>query len=283
MPPAIATLIQNLISAVLGFQYFVDVILGIFLLVSFSIGLKRGFWKATWRLIFVGGVFALVYTFALPYLSEFFNSTIWSLAGLSVSMNVAGVDYAFTTIGGFFSAISTHALAQGYIDGASLFANTTFLTALSLATSRLVAWFASLLVMMIVGWIISGLLWAIIIGPILKSTKGNKAGFLGALVGTATGYVYALLFAIVVSPISATFGAIDNATAGAYNVGDLIPSVVEALAPERSIILSLGGNVVVTNPFGLFTNLITFESEGTTYNIVEVLVDFVNATETPVV
>jgi hypothetical protein len=94
----------------------------------------------------------------------------------------------------------------------------------------------------------------------------------------AQGYVYALVMAISFSPILGAVSVIDNPTEAPYKIGSVFPLIASGLRPENSLLMSITD---VSNPFGFFTDIITFEYDGDTYNIGQALADFVDATDTP--
>jgi hypothetical protein len=274
----LSAIIEQILGAVFGFQYLVDIILGIFLLVALGIGVSRGVWRSLWRLIFIILVLVLVKVFALEALTDFVNTGFWQLTGMGITMDFDGTPYTFTSIQEFVAGISAYAEGAGTLDGASIFADADFLVAFSLGISRMFGWLIVVLATMVVTWIVSGFLWLILWGPLLKSVKKKKVKILGALLGLAQGYVYALVMAVSFSPILGAITAIDNPLEAPYQIGSVYPLIASGLRPENSLLMSI---VDVGNPLGFFTDVVTFEYDGSTYTIGQALADFVNATETP--
>ncbi len=274
-----SAIIGTILEAIFGFQYLVDIVIGIFLLVSFGIGIKRGLWRSLWRLIFVILVLALVNVFALGALETFVNEGFWTMTGMAVTVNLGGTPEVFTSVQQFVAGISQYAETLGTLSPSSIYADADFLVAFSLALSRTIGWMVVVLATMVVTWLVSGFLWLVLWGPLLKDLKKKKVKFLGGLLGLAQGYVYALVLAISFSPIAAGLGAIQNPAEAPYAAfGAIVPMVANGLRPENSLILSITDP---SNPFGFFTALITFEHDSTTYNIGATLVSFVEATDTP--
>ncbi|MFA5235575.1 MAG: hypothetical protein WC399_01775 [Bacilli bacterium] len=274
----LSAIIDTILQAVFGFQYLVDIILGIFLLVALGIGVSRGVWRSLWRLIFIILVLVLVKVFALEALTEFVNTGFWQMTGMGITMDLGGTPYTFTSIQELVAGVSAYAEGVGTLAGTSIFADADFLVAFSLGISRMLGWLIVVLATMVVTWLVSGFLWLILWGPLLKSVKKKKVKLLGAVLGLAQGYVYALVMAISFSPILGAVSVIDNPTEAPYKIGSVFPLIASGLRPENSLLMSITD---VSNPFGFFTDIITFEYDGDTYNIGQALADFVDATDTP--
>lgn len=273
-----SAIVEQILGAIFGFQYLVDIVLGIFLLVAFAIGFKRGLWRSLWRLIFVVLTLVLVNLFAMPALGDFINEGFWSLTGMSVTIDLGGTPYVFNSLESLVVGFSEYAEAAGTLSSSSLFADPAFLTELSLGLAKAIGWLVVILVTMVLSWPVSGLLWLIIWRPLLKSVSKTKVKFLGGVFGLAQGYIYALLMAITFSPLTNGFAAIQNPTEAPYAFGTVIPLVASGFRPENSLLFSITNP---SNPFGFFSNVSTFEFNGTEYNLVETLVDFIEATDTP--
>jgi hypothetical protein len=273
-----SAIVEQILGAIFGFQYLVDIVLGIFLLVAFAIGFKRGLWRSLWRLIFVVLTLVLVNLFAMPALGEFINEGFWSLTGMSVTIDLGGTPYVFNSLESIVVGFSEYAEAAGTLSASSLFADPAFLTEFSLGIAKAIGWIAVIFVTMLLSWPVSGLLWLIIWRPLLKSVSKTKVKFLGGVFGLAQGYVYALLMAITFSPLTNGLAAIQNPTEAPYAFGTVIPLIASGFRPENSLLFSIADP---SNPFGFFSNVSTFEFDGTEYNLVETFVDFIEATDTP--
>jgi len=273
-----AAIVQQILGAIFGFQYLVDIIIGIFLLSAFFIGVKRGIWRSLWRLIFVVLVLVLVNIFALPALTDFIDTGVWTLTGMSLTLELPPAPaQTSTSLHSIIFGFRDYADAVGNLPLASIFRDDDFMMAFSLALARTIGWIIVVLVTMLVSWIVSGLFWLIIWGPLLKSVKNKKVGFLGGLLGAAQGYIYALVLAISFSPIAGALAAIENPAEPPYAFGDIVPLAAGGLLPENSLILSITD---VKNPFGMFTGIASFEHEGTPYSVFTVFIQFVQETGT---
>ncbi len=271
-----AAIVEQILGAVFGFQYLVDVIIGIFILIAFVIGVKRGIWRSLWRLIFVVGTVALVSTFALPTLATFVNTGFWEMTGMSVTMDVGGTEVVFTSVQQFIDGFAQYAETVGTL--AAPFNDAGFRAAFALSLSQSIGWIVVLLATMLVSWLVSGFLWLILWGPLLKDLKKKKVKLLGGVLGLAQGYIYAMLLAISFGPLTSALAAIQNPTEAPYAFGTAIPLAADGLRPENSLLLSI---VDTNNPFGMFSALATFEYDGTTYVLSEIFTDFIEATEIP--
>jgi hypothetical protein len=124
------------------------------------------------------------------------NTGFWQMTGMGITMDLGGTPYTFTSIQELVAGVSAYAEGVGTLNGSSIFADADFLVAFSLGLSRMLGWLIVVLATMVVTWIVSGFLWLILWGPLLKSVKKKKVKFLGAVLGLAQGYIYALVMAI---------------------------------------------------------------------------------------
>ncbi len=273
-----SAIVQQILGAIFGFQYLVDIIIGIFLLIAFFIGVKRGLWRSLWRLIFVVIALVLVNIFALPALGDFVNQGFWALTGMGITMDIGGTAVSFNSVQELVIGFAAYAEGVGTLSPASIYADEAFLISLSLALSRAIGWFVVAMVTMVIGWLVSGLLWLVIWKPLLKSLAKKKIGIVGGVLGLAQGYLYVLMFTIAFSPLTAGLAAIQNPTEPPYQFGEVLPLASGGLRPENSLLLSI---TTPSNPFGFFTSIASFEHDGTTYDLVSTFVAFVEATDTP--
>jgi hypothetical protein len=271
-------ILQNILQAILGFQYLADIIIGLFLLISFFIGLRRGVWRALWRFIFVVITLVLVLLFALEPLAVYLNDGFFDAMGLSVTMSFEGTDYTFNSIQGYLTLVVEYAEAKGTLAPGSIYADADFMASFALAISRAIAWFLLVFITMVLSWIISGLIWLLVFKRLLKGLRRRKLRLVGALIGTVSGYVYAMLFAVAFSPIAGAFGQIANAEEPPYQLSPYVVLPVVTLAPENSFLMSIFDP---SNPFNIFTNIATFEHDGNTYNLGTMMSDFVSDTTAP--
>jgi|GEM_PF-1350820 len=275
-----SAIIQQVIGAIFGFQYLVDVLVGIFILIAFFIGISRGIWRSLWRLIFVVLVLVLVNMFAMDAVAQFVDNGFWTLTEMSVTIEIPLIgSQQFTSLGSIIEGIRDYADLAGHLPIASPFRDDAFLAAFSLALARMVGWLIVVLLTMVVSWLVSGLLWLILWGPLLKSVKKKKVKFVGGLLGLVQGYVYALVFAISFSPLTGALAVLENPTEQPYAVGEVIPLAADGLRPENSLVLNILTDS--SNPFGLFTGIGSFDHDGTSYNLAQVLIQFVQETEAP--
>lgn len=271
-------MVEQIIQAVLGFEYTVDIIVGIFLLVSFIIGFKRGIFSQLWRTFFIVVFLAVVFSVGLNQLGAFVNEGMFQTFNLSLTIDVGGTPHTFNSVQSFFQTFSDAAVDMGTITNMSLYADPDYIAGLALAVSKVLGLFALALVTMLVSWIISWLVFAILFRPILKKKKAKKIGFIGGLLGLVTGYLYILVFALTLGPVMHGIGSVTNVQDPPYSVlNPIVVMVVGGLEPSRSKIVTLA--VDPLEPGTYFDSVSKFEVDGTEYNLVQALYDFITNTQ----
>jgi hypothetical protein len=277
--------LMNLVGDILGLPFIVDGLIIVFLLWAFFIGWMRGLWWSLWRFSFLVLLLGISYAILLTPFVQFLNEGMWTTFNLSFTMTLGGVEYSITSLQNYFDGILIYATTfeGGYLDGASLLNDPTYVTAFSLAVLELVAFLVLVLVNLLVSWIITDLLYAIWGRGLFGNLRKLPLRPLAGVVGLVQGSLYIVLFAIVFSPLGVTASAIDNFEFGPYKFDPLYAEIVTGIAPENSAILDLFDTQANSyrNPFNLFDDLLNFEFGGTTYSLVTQMQQYINQTDAP--
>lgn len=278
-------ILMNLIGDLLGLPFVVDGLIILFLAWAFFIGWMRGLWWSLWRFGFLILLLGISYSLFLTPFVQFLNEGMWETFNLSFTMTLGGVQYPITSPQDYFTGVLFYAnnFEGGYLDGASLLNDPAYVSAFSLAVLELVAFLVLVLVNLLVSWIFTDILYGIwgrgLFGNLRKLPLRPLAGVVGLLQGS----LYVVLFAIVLSPLGATAGEIDNFAFGPYKFESVYADIFTGLAPENSAILDLFDTQANSyrNPFNLFDDLLNFEVDGQSYSLVTQMQEYINQTDAP--
>lgn len=284
-----AQIIQQVISAIFGFQYTVDIIIGIFLLVCVFIGWKRGFRFQIWHTFFVILLLSIIYVTSLDALATFVNKGIFTTFNLEIPLSIGGTSHTINSLESFFTVISEGAVNAGTLTSDSLYADDAFISALAQGVSKALALFLVALLSLLLSWIISRILFALIFQPGLKKKQIKlkregmrlaKFSFLGAILNLVSGVVYVLIFALSLSPIFHGIGSIANTQDPPYTfITQIGITIFKGLEPSNSKLIKLV--IDPLSPGDFFNDVSIFEEDDTQYELTTTLSDYISATQAP--
>ncbi|NCA96484.1 MAG: hypothetical protein EOM74_05835, partial [Methanomicrobia archaeon] len=178
------TMLSRILEVIVNIPYIVDGFIVIFLLFAFSVGAMRGIWRALWRFIFVVGVLATVWFALLDQLTLFVANDLLTMINTTINISFDGgtTTTTITSIGDLVRAFAE----SPYVDGASQLKDAAYLDAFVLSFCRSLGWLAVVLVTHFVTWIISGILYVIMM-IIPKRVRKVKLALLGGVLGLVQG------------------------------------------------------------------------------------------------
>lgn len=255
------TMLSRILEVIVNIPYIVDGLIVIFLLFSFSIGAMRGIWRALWRFIFVVGVLATVWFALLDDLALFVANDLLTMINTTITVSFDG-GTTTTTISSIKELVEAFA-ASPYVDAASQLKDAAYLDAFVLAFARSLGWLAVVLVTHFVTWIISGILYVVMM-IIPKRVRKVKLALLGGVLGLVQG---ALLITMMMVPAKGLFPAFEFlANAGEIPYVMIPQWMADALLrfdPARTYLGSLAWGFIPTDISTLLTTTLFNFSDGT--------------------
>lgn len=283
-------IILGLLNTIIQYEFFPDILIGIFLLVGLYFGYLRGVWLSLWRLFFIVVLVGVVYAFFMDALVNFVNVTVFELLGYNqsspITMYVVGTPVQLYTAQGYIEQVIYLVKdVAGYLPVESPLNDAGYVAAFSLAMVEFVAFLILLLATLLVTWLVSGLLYLVWIRLMLGNLRKAKLRILGAVVGLFQSALYVVLFAMIFSPLSTAAANILNTAAGPYKFDAIYRDLIVELLPSDSLAMGYYETYVgdYRNPFGLFTDLLTFEYNGQTYDLVTALSEYISSTDLPLI
>lgn len=234
----IAIIIVNILSL----PFFIDGIIIFMIIVSFLLGLAKKGWHSLWRFVFVALLLAGAAIFAVKPLATWLASdAFFSLIGYQPVVDYGG-DHT-VTIHSFTELIVV--MGRLTTDRAKFTAE--YSTELAFNIAKSVAWFAIVLVVHVVSWIVSALLWPLVRLAIPARIRKKKMQVLGGLIGIAQTLVIVASYMFATSAFSPGFTYLFNSgNYGAFGINDYLVGIGAGINSENSWIfswLSLEGKV----------------------------------------
>ena len=234
--------IAIIIANILSLPFLIDgIIIGI-IIISFLIGLAKKGWHSLWRFIFVLLLLAGAAIFAVKPLAQWLaGEQFFALIGYQPVVNYGGSHEV--TIHSFTELVVT--MGRLSTDSAKFTAEYSGELAFNIA--KAVAWFAIVLVVQVVSWIISALLWPLVKLLIPARVRKKKMKALGGLIGVAQTLVIIASYMFATSAFSPGFTYLLSTSKYAnFGINDYLVGIAAGLNPENSWIfswLSLDGKV----------------------------------------
>ncbi len=234
----IAIIIVNILSL----PFFIDGIIIFMIIVSFLLGLAKKGWHSLWRFVFVALLLAGAAIFAVKPLATWLASdAFFSLIGYQPVVDYGG-DHT-VTIHSFTELIVV--MGRLTTDRAKFTAEYSSELAFNIAKS--VAWFAIVLIVHVVSWIVSALLWPLVRLAIPARIRKKKMRVLGGLIGIAQTLVIVASYMFATSAFSPGFTYLFNSgNYAAFGINDYLVGIGAGINSENSWIfswLSLEGKV----------------------------------------
>jgi len=237
-PEQIAIIIVNILS----FPFLIDGILLIMLIFSFLIGFWKKGWHALWRFIFVIVLLAVAAIFCVKPLATYLaGPEFFALIGYQPTIDYGGAStitvHSFTELIAIIGRLST--------DRAKFTIEYSTLLAFNMAKAA--AWFALVLVIHVVSWIVSAIFWPLAKLAIPKSVRKRELKPLGGILGFAQTIVIIASYMFATSAIGPGFSHLyTQGQYSAYGINGYLVGVATGLDPINSWLfgwLSLDGNV----------------------------------------
>lgn len=229
----LAGTVSTIISTILSFPYLLDITIFLFLLISTSLGYAKGFWRGTFRFIFVVIVLLIAWFTLLDKCATFINESFLSTINVKVKV-------------GTYEASSIKEVVELTIKNASelgetlpaKYSNEAYVSALSLSISKSIAWAMIVFIVQFISWIISGILYFLVIRLIIPNkVRKVKLKLLGALMGLAQALVVTFAFMISFSSISPAIETIKNPGKGIFTwCNQITQAAINALNPNNSML-----------------------------------------------
>jgi energy-coupling factor transporter transmembrane protein EcfT len=234
----IAIIIVNILSL----PFFIDGIIIFMIIVSFLLGLAKKGWHSLWRFVFVALLLAGAAIFAVKPLATWLASdAFFSLIGYQPVVDYGG-DHT-VTIHSFTELIVV--MGRLTTDRAKFTAEYSSELAFNIAKS--VAWFAIVLIVHVVSWIVSALLWPLVRLAIPARIRKKKMRVLGGLIGIAQTLVIVASYMFATSAFSPGFTYLFNSgNYASFGINDYLVGIGAGINSENSWIfswLSLEGKV----------------------------------------
>lgn len=227
------SVITTILEVILSFPYFLDIIIFLFLLISTSIGYAKGFWRGTFRFLFVMALLAISWFALLDTFANYVSNTL--LSQLHITFKVG--DYSATSIAELIQYSVKYAQEQGATIP-DKFLNEAYMDAFVNSISKSIAWLFLVIIIQFVSWIISGILYFLIIRLIIpEKVRKVKLSLLGALMGLAQSVMVTFAFMMSFTNLSSTFRNIKSPGVGAFSwCKEEIKMIFVALDPTNSVL-----------------------------------------------
>jgi len=234
--------IAIIIANILSLPFLIDgIIIGI-IIISFLIGLAKKGWHSLWRFIFVLLLLAGAAIFAINPLAQWLaGEQFFTLIGYQPVVDYGGSHTV--TINSFTELVVT--MGRLSTDRAKFTAE--FGTELAFNIAKAIAWFAIVLIVQVVSWIVSALLWPLVKLLIPARVRKKKMRALGGLIGIAQTLVIIASYMFATSAFSPGFSyLLSTSNYADFGINDYLVGIATGLNPENSWIfkwLSLDGKV----------------------------------------
>ena len=226
----IAIIIVNILS----FPFLIDGIIILMIILSFLLGLDKKGWHSLWRFVFVILLLAGAALFAVKPLATWLASeAFFTLIGYQPVVDYGGNHTinitSFTELIVVMGRLST--------DRAKFTA--AYSAELAFNIAKAVAWFAIVLVVHVVSWIVSALLWPLVHLIIPAHIRKKKMRVLGGVIGIAQTLVIVASYMFATSAISPGFTYLYSAgNYGAFGINDYLVGITAGLNSENSWVFS---------------------------------------------
>ncbi|MDD4154922.1 MAG: hypothetical protein PHT30_05920 [Bacilli bacterium] len=234
----IAIIIVNILSV----PFLIDGIIIGLIIFSFLIGMAKKGWHSLWRFIFVALLLIGAALFAVKPLSDWLVSEqFFTLIGYQPIVDYGGSE-----------TVTVHSFSELIITMGRLSTNRAkftpeFSAALALNIAKAVAWFAIVLVVHTVSWILSALLWPLVRLAIPARVRKKKMRVLGGLIGVAQMMIIVASYMFATSAIAPGFTYMySSGNYSTFGVSDYLVGIGAGLNPDNSWVfgwLSLDGKV----------------------------------------
>ena len=234
----IAIIIVNILS----FPFFIDGIIIALIIISFLLGLAKKGWHSLWRLIFVVLLLVGAAIFAVkPLATWLVSEEFFALIGYQPTIDYGGSQ-----------TVTVHSFTELIVTMGRLSTNrgkftAEFSTELAFNLGKAAAWFAIVLVVQVVSWIISAALWPLVRLIIPPTVRKKKMRALGGVIGVLQMLIIVASYMFATSALAPGFTYMySSGNYASYGVSDYLVGIGAGLNPENSWVfgwLSLDGKV----------------------------------------
>jgi len=265
-----SNVVQNIFEIIFSFPYFLDIIIFLFLLVMTSIGYAKGFWRGTFRLLFVVIFLVIAWFTLIDTFANYISNTLLSQLGITFKVG----DQTATSINELIVYSVDYAKEAG-IEVPAKFLDENYVTQFAFAISKSLAWLLIIIFTQFVSWIISGILYFLIIRLIIpERVRKIKLRLLGALMGLIQAVVITFAFMVSFSDLSPAFKIMKNPGEDALSwCNPILKLVFGGLDPHNSMLSPYVGGLEENMSDNQFN--FTLEGEETTYDLSEELNEFI--------
>lgn len=234
----IAIIIVNILSL----PFLIDGIIIFMIILSFLLGLAKKGWHSLWRFVFVVLLLTGAAIFAVKPLATWLASdAFFSLIGYQPVVDYGGSHTV--TIRSFTELI----IVMGRLSNDRVKFTAQYSAELAFNIAKSIAWFAIVLVVQTVSWIVSALLWPLVRLAIPARARKKKMRVLGGLVGIAQTLVIVASYMFATSAFSPGFSYLfSNVDYSVFGINDYLVGIGAGISNENSWVfnwLSLGGKV----------------------------------------
>lgn len=222
--------ISSVIGTILSFPYFLDILIFLFLLIGTSLGFARGFWRGTFRFIIVVLLLVIAWFTILDKLAVYVNSPLLEKLHITFKIGEHEAKSIEEVVIKLVQSKSTE-LPEKYND-------MTYLKEFAFSISKSLAWLLVVIFVQFVSWILSGILYFLIIRLIIpQKVRKVKLRLLGALMGLAQAVIITFSYMLSFSSISPAVSAVAKPGKGLFIwLNPNIQMVVKALDPNNSML-----------------------------------------------
>lgn len=262
-------MLETIINFIFKVPFILDVIVVLFLLIITACGYSKGFWRASFRFIFVIILLIVSWIWIIDSLAVFINEQ--ALTSFGIVMNVTGPQ-GTVAASGLKDIVESVALKG--TSGTGNAPTAEYIEGLSLALSKSVAWLVIVIIIQFVSWIISAILYLIFRNIIPKKIRKRKLRLLGALLGLLQG---AIVIICLMIPMSALSPAAERLTGDNRDPYGFVPgwaiSIAKGLDPKNSML-----NPALDWVKDLSNDLFTYKVGTATYDFRSEIVKFIDLT-----
>lgn len=239
---AIGTIIK-----ILSTPFVIDVIIIIFLISSFAIGVRKKGWRSLWRLLFVALLLTALGLFALkPMATWLASDKFFSAINFHPEIDYGGDENIVIT------SITHMIYVLGRLSTNRELFTLAYSTELAFGLCRAISWFVIVLFVHLFSWILSALLWPLVRRVIPKRILFKKPlRFLGGVISLLQGVILISCYMVATGAIAPGFAYIyESSKAGLFGIDDSIAGLVSILNPKNSTLfgsLSFEGHVFSFN------------------------------------
>ena len=249
----------SFIGFIFSIPFFLNIVIILFLLVGASIGYARGFWRGTFNLIVTIIILLISWFVLLDSLSIFVNTRLFSMLGITFKVG----DFETSSL----EELIKQLVELGKNDLPEKYANPDYVYYLSLSISKSIAWLIVVILIQLLSWILSAILYFLIMRLIIpEKLRKVKLRLVGALFGLIQTTI--IIFAYMIS--------FANISPAMENVGELewcdsnIQMILEAFNPNNSMLAPYveGLNSMIDGKF-------EFEVDSINYKLDDELREFI--------